>query len=44
VTNFDQDTISLKTSEADDIKIKKKHRSKDKVGQMAKKAVDLKDL
>ena len=44
IVDFTEDYIKLKTSEVDDLEPKKKRRSKDKVKQMAKKAVDLKDL
>jgi len=46
VTNFDQKTIELKTSEVDDVgKLPgNPGRPKDTVGQMAKNAVDLKGL
>ena len=44
ISDFTQETITLKTSEVDDIKTNKKRKSKDKVKQMAKKAVDLNDL
>lgn len=40
VKNFDQNTITLKTSEVDDIN-PSKAKSKNKVSQMAKRAVDL---
>lgn len=43
VKDFTQDTITLKTSEVDDLE-KPKARRKDTVKNMAKKAVDLKDL
>lgn len=46
VTNFDQEKIEFKTSEVDDVKNIKGNpgRPGDTVGQMAKNAVDLKDL
>ena len=44
IADFTQETVTLKTSEVDDLKTKKKSRNKNKVSQMAKKAVDLKDL
>lgn len=44
VKDFTDQTVTLKTSEVDDLEVKKKRRSKDTVKQMAKKAVDLKDL
>jgi hypothetical protein len=40
VKNFDRNTIELKTSSADDI-TPSKPKSKNKVSQMAKRAVDL---
>jgi hypothetical protein len=40
VKNFDRNKIELKTSSADDIS-PKEPRSKNKVSQMAKRAVDL---
>jgi hypothetical protein len=40
VKDFDQETITLKTSELDDIN-PSKTKSKNKVSQMAKRAVDL---
>jgi hypothetical protein len=40
VKNFDQDTITLKTSEIDDIN-PSRDKSANKVSQMAKRAVDL---
>lgn len=43
VKDFDSETVTLKTSEMDDVSIKKKN-NKDIVGKMAKSAVDLKDL
>ena len=46
VTNFDQQQIELKTSEMDDVAKLPGNpgRPGDKVGQMAKNAVDLKGL
>ena len=44
IADFTQDTVTLKTSELDDLKTKKRTKGKNKVKQMAKKAVDLKDL
>lgn len=46
VTNFDQQQIELKTSEMDDVAKLPGNpgRPSDKVGQMAKNAVDLKGL
>jgi hypothetical protein len=43
VTNFDQDKIEFKTSEVDDLP-NTQGSSKDTVSNMAKRAVDLKDL
>jgi hypothetical protein len=40
VKDFDQNTVTLKTSELDDIN-PSKGRSKNKISQMAKRAVDL---
>jgi hypothetical protein len=40
VKNFDRNTIELKTSSADDIN-SNKPKSKNKISQMAKRAVDL---
>ena len=40
VKNFDRETIELKTSSADDIN-PKEPKSKNKISQMAKRAVDL---
>lgn len=40
VKDFDQETITLKTSSLDDIN-PSKTRSKNKISQMAKRAVDL---
>lgn len=44
IKDFTQDRVELKTSEVDDLNTKPKRRNKNKVSQMAKKAVDLKDL
>ena len=44
VKDFDGETIELKTSELDDVKISSKEKNRDTVGKMAKRAVDLKDL
>ena len=43
VKDFDKETITLKTSEVDDLKTTK-HKKKNTVSNMAKKAVDLKGL
>jgi hypothetical protein len=43
VTNFDKKTISFKTSELDDLKVKKRS-SKDTVGSMAKRATNVGDI
>lgn len=43
IKDFTQDTIELKTSEVDDLKLKKKRRDKNKVSTMAKKATDVGD-
>jgi hypothetical protein len=40
IKNFDQNTITLKTSEVDDVTVNKP-KSKNKISQMAKRAVDL---
>lgn len=44
VKDFDGETIELKTSELDDVKISSKEKNRDTVSKMAKRAVDLKDL
>jgi hypothetical protein len=44
VKDFDRETIELKTSELDDVKISSKEKNRDTVSKMAKRAVDLKDL
>lgn len=43
VKDFDKETITLKTSEMDDLKLAK-GKKKNTVSQMAKRAVDLKGL
>lgn len=43
IKDFNQDSITFKTSEMDDLKLKKT-KSKNTVSSMAKKAVDLKGL
>jgi hypothetical protein len=43
VKDFDKETITLKTSEVDNLKTTK-HKKKNTVSNMAKKAVDLKGL
>lgn len=43
VTNFDKKNISFKTSELDDVKVKK-GKSKDTVGTMAKRATKVGDI
>ena len=43
VKNFDEDKIEFKTSEMDDLP-QSQNTNKDTVGDMAKRAVDLKDL
>ena len=44
VTNFDQNSIELKSSETDDLANPKKSGNANTVNQMAKNAVDLKGL
>ena len=44
VTNFDQNSIELKSSETDDLANPSKDSNADTVNQMAKNAVDLKGL
>lgn len=44
VADFDQNTITLKTSEMDDVASTKPAPSGDSVKTMAKRAVDLSDL
>jgi hypothetical protein len=43
IKDFNQDSIVFKTSEMDDLKLKKS-KSKNTISSMAKKAVDLKGL
>ncbi len=43
IKDFTKDTLELKTSEVDDLKLKKKRRDKNKVSTMAKKATNVGD-